>query len=308
MTHSEIEAFFEIIKAGSISTAADNLFVSQPALTRRIQTLESELGYSLFQRKKGQKKIELTQQGSAFISIANRWKDLWQEALDLKELDHRALLKLSAINSVTTYILPEVFRALSNEPENIQICFKHCHSSEAYDYVANGDIDFALISDARYYPNLETIPLFQESMILLTNQEASYPKKVQPEILDPCQEIYLPWNPEYQAWHDYWFGSTLRYRAYTDQMKLLEDFLSWKGTWAVAPISVADSISRLPYVKTHELETAPSDRIIYCVKKVNREIRFENLFFDLLQNELKKYSITPLTSSFQRSRYSDLSK
>ena len=308
MTHSEIEAFFEIIKAGSISTAANNLFVSQPALTRRIQTLESELGYSLFQRKKGKKKIELTQQGNAFISIANRWKDLWQEALDLKELEHLALLKLSAINSMTTYVLPEVFRALSNEPENIQICFKHCHSSEAYDYVANGSIDLALISDVRYDPNLETIPLFQEPMILLSNHEASYPKKVSPDILDPYQEIYLPWNPEYQSWHDYWFGSNLRYRAYTDQMKLLEDFLSWKGTWAIAPISVAGPVSHLPYVKTHELETAPSDRIIYYVKKVNREIRFEELFLNLLQNELKKYPVIPLTSSFQRNRYSDLLK
>lgn len=72
MTQSEIEAFFEIIKSGSISAAAQNLFVSQPALTRRIQTLENELGYSLFERKKGQKKIALTDKGTAFISVANR--------------------------------------------------------------------------------------------------------------------------------------------------------------------------------------------------------------------------------------------
>lgn len=39
MTHLEIEAFFEILKAGSISCAAQNLYVTQPALSRRIKGL-----------------------------------------------------------------------------------------------------------------------------------------------------------------------------------------------------------------------------------------------------------------------------
>lgn len=291
MTYSEIEAFFEIIKYGSISAAADHLFVSQPALTRRIKTLETELGYSLFVRKKGQKKIELTDQGTAFISVANRMKDLWQEALDLKEMNQSALLKLSAINSVASYILPDVFRELSHTQKNIQICFRHCHSFEAYDYVANGMSDLAFISDQRYYPNLETIPVFQEPMILLTNNCVSYPDIVSPKSLDPHNEIFLPWNPEYQSWHDYWFGSAASYRAYTDQMNLLEDFLSCENTWAIAPFSVAHSIRRLPYISMHHMESAPSDRIIYYVKKVNREIRYEKILLDILRDSLKKDTV-----------------
>ena len=132
MTHSEIEAFFEIVKSGSISAAAQNLFVSQPALTRRIQILESELGYALFQRKKGQKIIELTENGKAFLSIAHRMMDLRQEALELKDRNQSNLLKISAINSVSSYVLPEVFRSLSQETENIRICFHHCHYNNIY--------------------------------------------------------------------------------------------------------------------------------------------------------------------------------
>ncbi|MBU5461074.1 LysR family transcriptional regulator substrate-binding protein [Anaerostipes sp. MSJ-23] len=85
-------------------------------------------------------------------------------------MNHHALLKLSAINSVASYLLPEVFRNLSHGLDKIQICFRHCHFSEAYDYVADGIVDLALISNTRYYPNLETIPLFQEPMVLLTNK------------------------------------------------------------------------------------------------------------------------------------------
>lgn len=288
MTHSEIEAFFEIIKSGSISAAAERLFVTQPALTRRIQTLEAELGYALFKRKKGQKRIELTEKGNAFISVAHRMEDLWQEARNIKEMDQSDLLKLSAINSVSSYILPGVFRSLSHEPENIRICFQHCHSFEAYDYVADGLVDLALISDDRYYPNLETIPLFQEPMILLTNSSQPYPDVVSAKSLDPRREIFLPWNPEFQAWHDYWFGSAVWYHAFMDQMNLLEYFLSWKDTWAIAPFSVADPISRLPYVSARQLDAPPPERIIYYVKKVNREIRFEQAFLQALRQELGK--------------------
>ena len=288
MTHSEIEAFFEIVKSGSISAAAQNLFVSQPALTRRIQILESELGYALFQRKKGQKIIELTENGKAFLSIAHRMMDLRQEALELKDRNQSNLLKISAINSVSSYVLPEVFRSLSQETENIRICFHHCHSFEAYDYVANGMVDFAFISDVRYYPNLETIPLFQEPMILLTNTSTDYPDIVSPASLDPQKEIFLPWNPEFQAWHDYWFGSSFQYHSYMDQMSLLEYFLSWKDTWAIAPFSVANPLSKLSYVSAHPLDTPPSDRIIYYVKKVNHTIRFEQMLLQTLKRELQK--------------------
>ncbi len=286
MTHSEMEAFFAILKYGSISTAAEHLFVTQPALTRRIQTLESQLGYSLFRRQKGQKRIELTEQGQAFVSVARRLEDIWQEALDIRTLDHSNLLKISAISSVSSYILPDVFRKLSQRSENIRINFRHCHSFEAYDYVNDGSIDFALISDTRYYPALETIPLFQEPMILLTNTSVCCPDTVSPGQLDPSNEIFLPWNPEFQTWHDYWFGASAQYHSYVDQMNLLEYFLSWKNTWAIAPFSVARSVGRLSYVAVHQLTTPPSDKIIYYIKKGNREIRLEQTFLHALKQEL----------------------
>ena len=288
MTTNELEAFLEIIKYGSISAASDSLFISQPALTRRIQSLEAELGYSLFKRKKGQKKIELTPQGNDFISVALKLKDLWQEAKDIRESDSSDIFRLTAINSVGSYILPEVFRSISDKREGIRINFRHCHSFEAYDYVADGIADIALISDERYYPNLETIPLFKEPVFLLVNASHAYPDEVSPELLDPANEIFLPWNPEFQSWHDYWFGSIARYHTYIDQMSLLEYFLSGRDTWAVVPFSVADTIGRLPYVSVCRLTSPPPERIIYYVKKVNKEIQFEQLFLGILRDLLSK--------------------
>ena len=67
MTFLEIEAFLKIAQCGSFSAAAEKLYITQPALGRRIRALEEELGYSLFIRNKGVRHVELTRQGRAFV-------------------------------------------------------------------------------------------------------------------------------------------------------------------------------------------------------------------------------------------------
>lgn len=288
MTQSEITAFFEIIKAGSISAASENLYITQPALSRRIQTLENELGYKLFVRGKGHKRLDLTPRGKAFVPVARRMLDAWKDALALNQLDISDILNLSAIDSISKYILPDVFQRLSQESENIRVCFHNYHSFEAYDYISREMTDIALISDDRYYPNIETIPLFQEPMILLCNQNTSCPDVVSPETLAPDKEILLPWSPEFDSWHDYWFGSSSRYHSFVDQMGLLEYLLSWKNTWAVAPASVARSISVLDYVTVHRLSSPPPDRIIYYIKRANTSLKYEDIFFKTFYRCVKK--------------------
>lgn len=51
----ELEAFFTIIETGTVSKAAEKMYISQPGMTRRIQNLEKQLGYTLFKRNKGKK-------------------------------------------------------------------------------------------------------------------------------------------------------------------------------------------------------------------------------------------------------------
>lgn len=295
MTHLEIEAFFEVIKAGSISSAAQNLYVTQPALSRRIKTLEDELGYSLFSRKKGQRNIELTAKGEAFVSIAQKWLSIWQEAQELNSLDNSNILNIASVGSVSSYILPHVFEKIAKTAgDTIRICFHNYHSFESYQYVANGLIDIALISDDIYYKGVETIPVFQERMVFVSNNSKSYPETIYPQMLEPNQEIRLPWNPEYDVWHDFWFKSTPEYRVSLDQMNLLEHVLSWENTWTIVPSSVAYKLSSLTYVSVYQIASPPPDRIIYYLKNGNRKIELINHFLSVLNNELK--TIPGLTS------------
>lgn len=287
MTYSEIEAFFEIIKAGSISAAAKNLFVTQPALSRRVKALEDELGYQLFVRSKGQRNIELTEKGELFISPARKWLSVWQESMEIGRVNSAGILNISSVGSVSSYILPVVFRKFSAAHRDVTISFHNYHSFESYRYVENGLIDIALISDDIYYKNVETIPAFKEPMVLAANISTKYPQKLSSRELDPEKEIRLPWNPEYDMWHEYWFQAAPRFRVALDQMSLLEYFLMEEDTWAMVPMSVAHKISGLSYVSVHKLTDGPPERIIYYLRNHSGKAELRNSFLEQLDSELQ---------------------
>lgn len=73
MTITQINYFLTVAEQGSFSAAAEQLFVSQPAVSKQIATLESELGFHLFSRT--DRRVRLTEDGEAMYSALRRCTD-----------------------------------------------------------------------------------------------------------------------------------------------------------------------------------------------------------------------------------------
>ena len=67
MTDMEIETFLTVLRSGSMTAAAQALYITQPTLSARLQTLEDEVGTPLFVRGKGLRRLELTEAGTRFL-------------------------------------------------------------------------------------------------------------------------------------------------------------------------------------------------------------------------------------------------
>lgn len=76
MTHGDMEAFLAIMRHGSITAAAEALFITQPALSRKLKSLERELGFRLFEREQGRHQLTLTARGQEFVPLAEKWMAL----------------------------------------------------------------------------------------------------------------------------------------------------------------------------------------------------------------------------------------
>ena len=107
VTPSEIEAFLAICRWRSISRAAESLFICQSSLSARLKKLETELGTSLFIRKKGQREIFLTKSGKDFYEIALSFEKVMRSIEKMQE-QHKKL-RISSVNSLGAYIMPECY-------------------------------------------------------------------------------------------------------------------------------------------------------------------------------------------------------
>jgi DNA-binding transcriptional LysR family regulator len=275
MTALEIDAFLTVVNTGSITAAAEQLYITQPALSRRIAALENELGYSLMERGKGIRTVKLTEKGKVFIAIAHKWKMLWSETEGIAKLDGNQNLNVTAIGSLITYIFPNLFRKLLKENEDLSLSIQNQHSYEAYGFVESGLTDIAFISNPMHSKNVETIPAFREPMLFVSGKNVKLPAKIHPSKLDATHEIKVPWSPQFNIWHDYWFGVFSKPRVMLDQMSIMEYFLDSQDNWAVVPVSVAVKISKSVDVEVRKIKEAPPDRIIYYIlgKQPNEAVK-----------------------------------
>ena len=176
MTFLEIEAFLNIVQHGSFSAAAEKLYVTQPALGRRIRALEEELGYTLFVRNKGVRHVELTKQGQAFIGLAHRWQALWNETQEAALLSNEKSLYVASVGSLAAFLLPTVFQTFMREHPECCLHMTTLHSADAYSYVSSQAADLAFITDPMYSSQVKTTILFREELCLVVGKDLNLPK------------------------------------------------------------------------------------------------------------------------------------
>lgn len=78
LNETQIQSFLAIHRCGSFTVAASELFLTQPAITRRVQSLEAELGIELFYRENGS--VRLTHAGEVFLEEARAIDAAFQHA------------------------------------------------------------------------------------------------------------------------------------------------------------------------------------------------------------------------------------
>lgn len=285
MTKTELEAFFTVLQYGSISAAAERLFITQPAMSRRMKAIEDELGYSLFERGRGQRSVELTENGKEFVPVAERLLALYGEAEEIPRRKKSPLLRVSTVNSIAYYLMPNVLNKLMSEKDACSIEFKTGGSSDIYGYVENGSADAAMVSDLLNSRKVVPFPVFREPFVFAGGEGWRGTVRVTPNMLDPEKQIRLPWNPEYDIWHSRWFPPDANPSIIADKMEFLEYFLNGEK-WAVIPLLVAKRFKRKD-VWICPMEGGPDDMTIYGLTKENRMDGQIRKFFECVREELK---------------------
>lgn len=151
-----IQAFVLVAELGSFQKAADYLHLTQTALTRRIQKLESVLGMRLLDRTT--RSVRLTVIGAEFLPKAEKLVDELTTAVkDLKDQSRRAKgdVTIGCIPTMAYYTLPGIIRKYAERfPEN-RVRILDWPSSDVTMAVVNGRAEFGINILIGEHPDLE---------------------------------------------------------------------------------------------------------------------------------------------------------
>jgi DNA-binding transcriptional LysR family regulator len=272
MTRIDIQIFLAVVEYGSLSKAAENLFQRQSTLSTRLLALEKELGVTLFTRGKGVRNTELTESGRDFLLVAEKWERLWAETMEIVDKEHNRSLSVSAIYSLSAYIMNEVYMLYAEKNPQVSLQLRTRRSDESYHLVESGIADAAFVTKDLYSKRLIATPLFYEKMVFVCNTGYKTGREVSPRDLDVSREILVDWHHEFNRWNEYWLGENASPRVYTDDLTLMETFLSKEACWAVVPVSVAHSIKKNLRIKQRTLLDAPPDRPVYMLLRRNTQM------------------------------------
>ena len=238
MEYADLELIAAIERAGSLSAAADALFTSQPALTRRLRALEEEAGVRLVERRPGVRTTSLTEAGRRLAAQAPRWRELLDELA--RPAEERRLFSVGCVHSVSVFLLGDTFPAFARAHPEISLEVSVQHSVNSYELVRTGRLAAGLVADTQHAAGIAALPLFSESYLLASSTLVDG-APVRPQDLDPAREVRVPWHPNLQEWHRYWMGGALPF-ATTDEMSLLVRFLQEEGTWALVQASAVGAL------------------------------------------------------------------
>lgn len=138
--------FVAVAREGSVTAAAERLFVSQPALTKQIKQLETQLGVRLFTRSRTG--MALTEPGRALARSVPALLSGWDQALrDTKSADSRAarVLRVGFIASAANEATQHIVAAFARLRPGWRVDMRQAPWSDPSGGLADGDVDAALL-------------------------------------------------------------------------------------------------------------------------------------------------------------------
>ena len=165
----ELESFIQVARLRSFSAAAQQLHISQPAMSKRIQSLESHLGVSLFDRLG--KRVRLTPAGELLVGKANAILDLSRDMeRDVGNLAQTVKGRLSMATShhIGLHRLSPVLQRFTQQYPEVELDIKFEDSEVAHKLVRAGNIELAVVTlnpaGEQEQPDLDTKTIWQDPL------------------------------------------------------------------------------------------------------------------------------------------------
>jgi DNA-binding transcriptional LysR family regulator len=167
---NQVEALVAVAETGSIGAAADRLFVTQPALTARIQALEAALGTRLLVRSRTGSR--LTDAGRSYLHYARRALaalNAGRETVSEIAGGSAGRLAIGAAPAVSTYVLPAVLHHFQETHPRVQLAVRSGHSEDVLEMVLREEVELGLMRPIGH-PDVTSVLIYEDELVLVVHR------------------------------------------------------------------------------------------------------------------------------------------
>lgn len=183
MSDFRLKVFQSVAKNLSFTKASQELFVSQPAITKHIQELEAYYQARLFDRQGS--KISLTKAGELLLKhsekILDDYKQLEYE-MHLLHNEYIGELKLGASTTIAQYVLPPLLANFIAKFPQINLSLINGNSRGVEAALQEHRIDLGLVEGIFRLPNLKYTPFLQDELVAVVHTHTQSKLAVTDEI------------------------------------------------------------------------------------------------------------------------------
>lgn len=253
MDSQNLSAFEAVARLGSFSEAAEQLHLTQPAISKRIATLESLLECKLFDRIG--RKNQLTEAGRLLETRARQiLQALADTKRDIEELQGTVVGKLSLATShyIGLHHLPALLKRYCEKYPNVVLDLNFLDSEKAHEAIIYGDYDLAVVTLSNqangetYNNSLIAEHVWQEQLLFVaaSDHPLSHQKNLTLADLSPHPAIL----PDYTTYTSILIkalfdqtGTPLTINMATNHLDAIKMMVSIGLGWGVLPESMLDN-------------------------------------------------------------------
>jgi LysR family hydrogen peroxide-inducible transcriptional activator len=183
MEIEQLRQFLKVAEHSSFTHAAEELRITQPALSRAVAKLEDELGQPVFERQT--RKLVLTEAGELLRTRARQIVTLIEDTkAEITDDGQTGRLRVAAIPTIAPFFLPKVLQTFGRAFPKSTVVVHEDTTENLLREVSDGAVDIAILAlpvDSQY---LEIEQLFEEELLLLLSVDHPLVEKKQIRLSD----------------------------------------------------------------------------------------------------------------------------
>lgn len=196
MLNRNLKIFMEIAKYKSITLAAKNLYLTQPAVSNALSKLEADLNIKLFYRDKKNGLI-ITEVGEKILKLATQMEDITNKIYQTAYRENNLIegrLRIASLTSLTTTIISKSLSKFREFHPNVTVEIKEGTPNEIFKLVEEHKVDFAV--SASPFGNFDNFILINDYIVAISRDSTAISEPI--DLCNPSETLIIN-NPAYET-------------------------------------------------------------------------------------------------------------